>query len=67
MRVHAMQGDTVEAVCYRYYGYTTGITERVLEANPGTADLGAVLPMGHALDLPDVAPQPVATTLQLWD
>lgn len=67
MRVHARQGDTVEAICHRFYGHTADITERVLKENPGLADLGPVLPHGQALDLPDVVAQPVAASIQLWD
>ena len=56
MRVRAQQGDTVDAICQRVYGRTAGVTEAVLEANPGLADLGPVLPHGTVIDLPDDAP-----------
>ncbi len=36
--VIANQSDTVEAICWRYYGRTAGVTEAVLEANRGLAD-----------------------------
>ncbi|MHC9396016.1 tail protein X, partial [Serratia ureilytica] len=32
MEVKALQGDTVDQLCYRYYGKTQGVTEAVLEA-----------------------------------
>lgn len=66
--VYAHQGDTVDAICWRIYGRTACVTEAVLDANPGLADLGAILPHGTPVTLPDVAPQ--AQTLQmvnLWD
>lgn len=52
-------GDTVDYVCYKYYGTTASLqTETVLAANPGLAALGPVLPMGVVIALPDITPQP---------
>ncbi|APF87460.1 tail protein X [Ralstonia nicotianae] len=67
MRVRATQGDTIDAICQRVYGRTAGVTETVLAANPGIADLGPILPHGAALVLPDISPQPAVQTVQLWD
>lgn len=68
MIVIAHQGDTVDLICHRHLGRTASVVERVLEANPGLAALGPVLPMGTALDLPDSAPAAVQEDLiQLWD
>ncbi|MEA3581460.1 tail protein X [Klebsiella pneumoniae] len=38
MKVRAYQGDTVDALCWRHYGRTQGVTEQVLQANPGLAE-----------------------------
>ncbi len=66
--VIASQGDTVDAICWRYYGRTAGVTEAVLEANPGLADLGPILPHGTQVTLPDAAPQAEQRqVLNLWD
>ena len=66
--VHARQGDTVDAICQRVHGATAGITEQVLERNPGLADLGPILPQGTPVAMPDAAPRRRRTgTLQLWD
>ncbi|STL08707.1 Tail protein X (GpX) [Escherichia coli] len=35
MKVKALEGDTVDSLCFRYYGTTQGVTEKVLDANPG--------------------------------
>ena len=51
-QVRSVQGDTVDLICWRTYGRTAGITEQVLEANPGLADLGAELPIGTLVTLP---------------
>ncbi|WP_227369830.1 tail protein X [Halomonas sp. M20] len=67
--VRAHQYDTVDAICQRVFGRTAGITEQVIDMNPGLADLGPVLPQGTLVTLPDVATQqPSRTrTVQLWD
>lgn len=66
--IRAQQGDTVDAICWRYYGRTAGVVEQVLDVNPGLADLGAVLPMGTAITLPEVATQaPQRQVVNLWD
>ena len=67
-QVRSVQGDTVDLICWRYYGRTAGITEQVLEANPGLADIGAELPIGTLVTLPAQPATPTqATRLQLWD
>lgn len=67
MRVAAHQGDTVDLICHRHLR-RTDIVVGVLEANPGLAALGAVLPMGTEVVLPDRAPLAATKTLvQLWD
>ncbi len=35
MRVYALQGDTVDAICWRYYGRTQGVVEQVYSLNEG--------------------------------
>ena len=66
--VIANQGETVDAICWRHYGRTAGVTEAVLDANPGLADLGATLPHGTLVQLPDVAPQAEQRQMvNLWD
>lgn len=40
MKVRAHQYDTVDALCWRHYGRTQGVTEQVLKANPGLAEYG---------------------------
>lgn len=62
------QGQTVDLVCLDYYGRTASLTELVLEANPGLAALGPVLPLGTVLTLPFVETKPKARELvKLWE
>jgi phage tail protein X len=65
--VTAMQGDTVDLMCHRFYGRTAGVVEAVYESNPFLANHGPVLPHGTAVKLPDMPPPPQQKTIQLWD
>lgn len=65
--VRALQGDTVDLICWRHYGRTADVTEAVYQANPGLADLGTIIPQGHEIYLP--APEttaPATQTISLW-
>ena len=67
--VRSLQGDTVDALCWRELGATRTVTEAVYELNRGLADLGTVLPVGTLVRLPprqQVAPAALPK-LQLWD
>lgn len=66
--VRTEQHDTVDALCWRHYGRTAGVTESVLHANPGLADHGPVLPQGLSVKMPaSHAPAPHRQMVNLWD
>ena len=65
--VHALQGDTLDAICWRHYGRTAGVVEQVLEANPELSSHGPIIPHGTAVQLPDITTQQQRQTVQLWD
>lgn len=67
MIVKALQGDTLDQVCQRYYGRTRDVTEAVLDANPGLCEFGPFLSAGQEIYLPDIDPAPQAEMVQLWD
>ncbi len=69
MQVRAQQGDTIDALCWRHLGRTAGVTEQTLNLNPGIADMGPVLPIGHPVTLPDpaAAVADIRPMTQLWD
>lgn len=63
-------GDMVDAICVAVYGEESGYTEAVLEANPGLADLGPVLPAGTIVKLPSISAADAGNTkdiVRLWD
>ncbi|WP_312382036.1 tail protein X [Stutzerimonas balearica] len=66
--LRAQQGDTVDAICWRHYGRTAGVVEQILEANPGLADLGPVIPHGTQVLLPEQAVRAEQRRMvNLWD
>lgn len=69
MIVRALQGDSVDAIVWRAFGRTAGLVEQVFALNPGLAELGAIVPEGTEIVLPDPAEteQPTARLVQLWD
>ncbi|WP_414618470.1 tail protein X [Serratia liquefaciens] len=67
MKIYALQGDTVDAICWRYYGRTQGVVEQVYLLNEGLADAGAILSHGQPVELPDVTAAPQRETVNLWD
>lgn len=64
-KIFAIQNDTIDAICWRYYGRSSGVVEKVLEANP---ELEVILDIGTPVILPDIeTPQQTKQTIQLWD
>lgn len=64
----ARQGDTLDALLWREAALGPAALASVLEANPGIAGLGPILPAGTTVTVPATAP--TADTLpliNLWD
>lgn len=67
MKVFALQGETLDALCFRVLGQTAGVVEQTLELNPGLAAHGAILPHGTPVELPDVTEPQQKPMIQLWN
>ena len=66
--VVSIAGETVDLICRRHYGEESGFTEAVYDANRGLAALGAILPAGVLIVLPEIATTVQAdTAIRLWD
>ena len=62
------EGDVIDAVCSEHYGSAAGAVEAVLDANPGLADRGPVLPAGLVVELPELpAESRESGTVRLWE
>lgn len=69
MQVRSQQGDTLDALVFRYLGASGGYVEQALALNPALAALGAVLPAGTMVTLPAAveAPSAAQDSISLWD
>nr|WP_159159291.1 tail protein X [Aeromonas veronii] len=60
-------GDTLDYIAWKFYETLEGrVVEQLLDANPGIADLGPVLPSGVLVNMPDIAPQQQEQGVRLW-
>lgn len=64
-----IDGDVLDAICYRTYGTTSNqIVEAVLNANHGLADKGIIFSAGAQITLPDLeVNNSDVGSLSLWD
>lgn len=68
LTVTALEGDTVDAICWRNLRRSAPAIEAVLRANPNLADHGPFLPRGTPVVIPTLATAPAtAPTINLWD
>lgn len=59
-------GDTLDYICWKHYGKTDGIVEKVLTLNRHLSALGAVFDAGILIELPEI-PAPTGTQkIKLW-
>lgn len=66
----ARAGDKLDLLLWRDAGLGPGEITRVLDANPGLADLGPILPLGTIVTVPataDANATRVRPLIQLWD
>lgn len=59
-------GDVLDDVCLRHYGRNDMVLV-TLAANKGLAAVGAVLPAGLLVVLPDAPALVAVATVRLWD
>ncbi len=59
-------GDVLDAICFKYYGSTSGTVEKVLEANRHLAELGAIFNAGIKIVLPDLSQEEETESIKLW-
>lgn len=61
------RGEMLDLVCHQYYGPRPKSVEAVLDANPGLAKHGPILPEGLVINLPDLGPAEDNSRISLWD
>lgn len=68
-RLIAKSGDKLDLLLWRDAGLPASELTRVLDANPGLADLGTILPIGTVVIVPasqQDSTTPVLPLIQLW-
>ncbi|MCG7868178.1 MAG: tail protein X [Candidatus Thiodiazotropha taylori] len=67
MIYRTVDGDVLDQICLQHYG-RTGTVETVLDANSGLSAVGAVLPAGVQIELPELPDsETVVDAVRLWD
>lgn len=64
-RTHA--GDMLDWICYQRYGSRRDAVDAVLDANPGLAQYGPVLPANIMITLPQLDAAADVEQVNLWD
>ena len=59
-------GDVLDFICWKYYGKTSGVLEKVLEANRHLAELGSIFTAGVKIILPDLTQEEETESVKLW-
>ncbi len=58
------QGESLDLILWHYYkAYPVA---EVMLANPGLAGLGAIIPEGTIIDLPDMETASIKPAIRLW-
>ncbi|MEZ9525730.1 tail protein X [Enterovibrio norvegicus] len=60
------EGDVLDAICFHHYGRESAVTD-VMNANPGLAEKGPILPSGLSITMPEVSAPVVKKGSSLWD
>lgn len=67
VKYQTRRGDMLDWICHQHYGQRPKAVEAVLEANPGLARYGPILPAGLVIELPDLGPSEQKNRIRLWD
>lgn len=63
------EGLTLSLIVWRrFHRPMPGLVEKIVDRNPGLAELGPILPVGTRFDMPISAPEedPVLPAIRLW-
>nr|WP_237350055.1 tail protein X [Wolbachia endosymbiont of Cylisticus convexus] len=63
----AKENDMLDYICWKHYGFTSGVVEIVLEENPGLAEYGSFLPAGLKIKLPVIQKTVQKSKLKVWE
>lgn len=66
-RYRTKTGDTLDWICWTFYGAQSGAVEQVLESNPKLATLPPELPENIEIILPELSITNKDGGVKLWD
>ena len=66
-KYRTIEGQTLDQIAWERYGNTSGSVEVILDANPGLAEQGPLLPGGLVIELPNYEPPKPNGGVKLWD
>jgi len=64
------QDDVLDEICFKHYGFTAGIVEKVLALNPHLAEKGPHFKIGVEIFLPSASREDLKKPrkeISLWD
>jgi phage tail protein X len=61
------EGEMVDAIAFNRFGTSRGMTEAILDANPGLAATGEIIPTGTIVRIPVPEVKDRTTVRRLWD
>lgn len=63
----AKEGEMLDLICWKHYGFTDGVVELVLAENLGLAEYGSFLPAGLKVKLPTIQKPVQKSKLKVWE
>ncbi len=63
----AKEGEMLDLICWKHYGFTDGIVELVLAENLGLAEYGSFLPAGLKIKLPVIQKPVQKSKSKVWE
>jgi phage tail protein X len=60
-------GDVIDWICWKHYGFTSGSLEEVLKINPKVTEYDGHLPEGLLINLPEISKENPTKQVKLWD
>ncbi|MCA7010356.1 tail protein X [Wolbachia endosymbiont of Tribolium confusum] len=51
---YTKENEMLDEICWKHYGYSSGVVEEVLLKNPGLVEHGSFLPAGLKIKLPKI-------------
>ncbi len=61
------EGEMLDLICWKHYGFTDGVVELVLAENLGLAEYGSFLAAGLKIKLPVIQKPMQKSKLKVWE